>query len=129
MRASNIHQDINFSQVPKDRDYNMPGRAFLQLIHSLINESATKTVDGYELSIYDLTCDEQKLLLSHVVSADDYQWVCSHPSRLEAQMLESCKYLQSLFDKELDEMYHRDIYEQGYTLRRTDHGDFCTDRR
>jgi hypothetical protein len=114
MNDRNIAQQINVLQVVKEDPKRMNQRfAFTKLIQSLIREYGEYHDQSLVVDISDLSNVDKRLLISHVVDAEEFEWACANPTRLEQIFNEHKRYIQELFDDESADSYAEAMEERG----------------
>lgn len=111
--------------VAKDRlmqSYNI-------FISDLIREHAKHESDGYVLYVDQLPLYDQKILLSYLISAQDYADALSSPSLTAEYIADYTDCMQYAINSLIDEVYHEDMEEMGMCLHRHRDGDLTWVRR
>lgn len=113
-----LHQVINDPQYFCAKEGTNMRRTVPEniFIRDLIRTNAKYSGDGCSLFVCDLDKQDKKLLLSYMVSAEDYEYALSSPSRLDAMLVEYAKDMQSAINALLDDVYHEDMEEMGLVL-------------
>lgn len=104
-------QGYSLNQASRDGSEFITKRNLLHFVEDLIRENKIVHPDGYSLSVSDLTHSDQKLFLSHIIDAFDYEWACENRTRLDAMIQDQKKYMQRLIDHMIDEIYWDDRKE------------------
>lgn len=99
--------------------------ALKSFIRDLVRDYATKKSDEYILWTRRLYLHDRKIILSHVVDAEDYEFFCSNPTRLELGLEEYDDVMQRLLDDMCEEVYFEDMSESGRRMvMDIDNGDY-----
>ena len=69
----------------------------------------------FRVNVNDLSFEDKKLFLSHVVDAYDYEEYCSSIGALYAGFLDNLKYMQRLLDETSEEFYQEYLEKMGAT--------------
>lgn len=69
--------------------------------------------EGYSIWVHTLFDHDKRILLSHIVDADDYEYYCSSPERLHSGFEEYEKTMQKMIDDTANELYHEDLDYMG----------------
>lgn len=67
----------------------------------------------FRVNFNDLSFEDKKLFLSHVVDAWEYEEYCSSVSALHAGFLDNLKYMQRLLDETSEDFYQEYLQEMG----------------
>ncbi len=111
MISTNVHH-VNFKkQHRQEAILSMHGLAFTRLIHNLIREYGTYHDGSYAVDVNSISMSDKKLVISHMESAEWYEWACETPSRIDAMFDEHSKYIQGLVDGDAYEVYQEDQEE------------------
>lgn len=114
MNDRNIAQQNHVLQVVKEDSAKMKQRfAFTKLIRSLISEYGEYYDQSLMVDISDLTISDKRLVLSHIVDCEEYEWACSGISKTEQLFLEHKNAIQGIFDDESHEVYVEAMEERG----------------
>ena len=104
--TSNINSSTD-EQIMRALDgKNIALKSFLR---DLVNEHADKDQEeGYHLWSHTLFTHDRKIILSHLVDADEMSHYCSSPERLDSGFVEYDKPIQHLLDDMCAEVYQDD---------------------
>ena len=117
-----MRQEVT-KHVPKDW-------ATEKLIHSIIREYGEYDDGSYSLDIRILSLSDKRLLLSHYVDADEYEWAMESPTKTETLFKENLPFMQQQVDEELFTVYRENMEEMGMCLNRhSDNGEVYWTRR
>lgn len=99
--------------------------ALKSFISDLVREYATKEEDEYILWSRRLYLHDRRIILSHLVDAEDFEYYCSSPTLLELGLEEYDELIQKQLDEVCEEVFFEDQREFGrrYVIDR-DHGDY-----
>lgn len=111
MNNANVQQLHKSMQAVKKGIYTMQGFAFEKLIHEIILDNGTFKNGSFVVKLSDLSLSEKKLLLSHVLEADEYEEACERPVLAEQLFKEREDFFWKAIDRECDEVY-RDVMEE-----------------
>lgn len=104
-------------QSQQDEILIMQGKAFIELIRSIISDYGHYSHGSYSVDIDSLTLADKKLLLSHILEASDYEWACQNPVRTEVIFDENRKALDRLISDEADQIFRDEMEEHGCVAR------------
>lgn len=102
---------INLSEERQEGKFTMQGIAFTNLIHNLVREYGQYKHGSYSLDVDQFDLSDKRLVLSHMESAEWYEYACESPTNTEALFLEHKDFIQKLCDEERDEVYKEDMEE------------------
>lgn len=111
MNGSNVYHFKPVKQQRHDARYNMHGMAFTRLVHSLIREYGKYENGTYSVDAGSLDISDQKLVISHLESAEWYEWASESSSRTTLLFSEHEKHLQRVIDENAYEVYREDQEE------------------
>ena len=121
-----LHQFVNDPQYAKDGDMK-PYDVFVQ---GIIREHAKHSADGYILFAEDLPLHDQKIFLSYLLDAHEYEAALSNPHLTLSYIEDELSNMQTKIDESIDDVYHADMREMGMCLNRhADNGEFTYYRR
>ena len=103
--------------------------ALESFIQDLIECHSTKTSDCNSLFLDQLPFYKQKILLSHILSASDYEDACANYSRTLEYINEHRKFMQDLLDESLNDLYIKRMKERGIYIYQHSNGDVSWQRR
>lgn len=89
----------------------MHGMAFTNLVHGLIREYGQYSNNDYSVDVNHFNLTDKRLVLSHLESAEWYEWACQSETRTSELFNENKKYLQRLIDGDSHEVYREDMEE------------------
>jgi hypothetical protein len=111
-------------QDTKDGIFTMKGLALTNLLHNLIREYGTYDDGTYSVDPKTFSSSDKRLVLSHVFTAETYEWSCSNNQRLEAMYMQTIDIVQTLLDSECYQVYCDDMEDMGMTqCRHHDNGE------
>lgn len=113
MSAHSIARVKLVNQVPKDGSELMRVAALSVFVRDLISENAIYRNGGLSLFVCELSRVDQKLFLSNVIDAEEFEWLCENETRLDAGIKEYERHMQSLIDEKIDEVWHEAMQEAG----------------
>jgi len=130
MIGHNIAKLRIVKQEPRKETLVMHGKAFLQLINTIVREYGVYQDGTLSVDIDSLTHIDKKLLLSHLLEASDYEWACENPVRVEEVFGEHYKVLERLISDCADQIYREDMRDHGCVAHyRRDNGECYWVRR
>jgi hypothetical protein len=115
-----------FQQVANDSHFERAKDgmdSYEHFIHSIIREHARHESDGYVLYADQLPLADQKLFLSHLLAAEDYEDALSSPIRCQEYIKENLSDMQAGIDLHLNEVYREDMEEMGLHFSQRNNGD------
>jgi hypothetical protein len=112
MNSANIHQVNTLMQDRQEGRFTMQGFAMQKLIHNIIRDYGTYKDNCYVVRLSDLSLSDKKLLLSHLIDADEYEEICANSTMAEMLFQEKEDLLWKLIDRECDEVYREDMEER-----------------
>lgn len=105
------------------------GFAFTKLVHSLIREHGVYKDNTIYVYPDAFPTWDKNLLLSHLIPASEYAEI-GNKMTTNALFLEVLPYLQSVFEQEIETVYHEDMEEAGrYLCRHRDNNETYWVRR
>lgn len=120
MQANYIFNFVNdpefFVRKPMEGRIIMDDEAFTHFVISCIRENATHNNDSYSLFACDLPDEDKRIFLSHIVSAEDYEYFAETPTRLQEAFKEYNKEMQHYININIDDVYHSDMWEMSGRL-------------
>ncbi len=116
---------VKFQPISNDSKFNAKdGRmSYEHFVNSLIREHAKHQSDGYVLYADQLPLVDQKLFLSHLLAAEDYEDALSNPVRTQEYIKEYISEMQAGIDLRIDKVYVEDMEEMGLRLTQHTNGD------
>ena len=112
---------VQFNARKQEQDANLDhGQsriAFKQYIHGLMEEYAEYNFVGVTLDIQKLPLYEKRLLLSHVLDADDYEDSLRSPTATEAYLSDTERYMKEIISEVCEEAYQDFMEESGFQSR------------
>lgn len=130
MNSSTINLINTIKQDRQEGRLSVNGHSRTKLIHNIIRDYGKYSDGSYDVHLDDISRIDKKILLSHILESEDYEWMCEDLSRIELMMNEYEKFINRLIDNECSEVYREDMEEMGMTSRRhTDNGETMWVRR
>ena len=111
MRTSNISVQ---NKSIKD-DGMLAQKVLTNFVHGLIHDNKTVEPEGFTLFVSDLSFYDQKLFLSHLVDADDFEDYNANETRMRAALKEYRPRMQKLVNNEIDEVYYESQHNAGFS--------------
>ncbi len=111
MNSSNIYHINPVMQHRQEAIVSMHGIAFTNLVHNIIREYGKYRDANYSVDVNTIDISDKRLVLSHLESAEWYEWACETPSRTNEMFNEHAAYFQKLVDDESYEVYREDQEE------------------
>jgi len=90
----------------------MSSLSLTNLLHSLILEYGLRKDGTYYINANDLSYGDKRLILSHITSSEEYEYLCSNDCKTQAFYLENEKYIQALLDSECDQVYRAEMEDR-----------------
>lgn len=112
MNSANIYQNCIIKQDRQEGRFTMNGFAMQKLIHNIIREYGSYKDNCYTVNLSDISLSDKKLLLSHLIDADEYEEICANSTLAEMMFQEKKDNLWKLIDRECDEVYREDMEER-----------------
>ncbi len=116
MSRQTIYQATQFLQDAREGIYTMQGIALTRLLHSVIREYGKSDGDSYSVDLATIGIDDRKLILSHILDSEEYEWATISWRRINAVFDDNADYVQKLIDAETWEVYREDQEEMGLRL-------------
>lgn len=113
MNSATINQFTSIKQEARKGDLTRKEFSFTKLIHNIVREYGVYVCGSYCVDLDKLSKGDVKLLVSHVISAEDYEDACKSDTYLKEMFLEVRKYLEKLIDLECDQVYRENMEEMG----------------
>lgn len=98
-------------QVAKDGRH-MKKRSLINFVQDLIRENKSYIPDGYSLHVVDLSQNEKRLFLAHIVDAYEFEHYCENAIRLSQGIEEYSETMQRLIDENISDVYNDDCEER-----------------
>lgn len=117
MKKYTIQQLHSTKQDIKEGIFTMKGLALTKLLHNLIREYGTYEDNSYAVDPKIFSLSDMRLILSHILDAEDYAFACENRERLEAVFMEYIDTIQSLLDSECYAVYSEAMEELGMASR------------
>lgn len=118
MRKANIQHLRLVKQDAREGIFTMNGLARTRLIHSIIREYGKYSDGNYSIDINTLSLSDKRLLISHFVDAEEYEWAHESPYKTEAVFKDNEKHMQGAVDDECFDVYKEDMEEMGMQMHR-----------
>lgn len=115
MNKTNIHYLHVIKQDTKEGIYTMKGISLTNLIHSLIREYGYYSDGTYSIDPNTFLLSDKKLVLSHILDSEEYEWTLQNTTRIEIVFNENIKHIEQLFNSECDEVYRENMEESNLT--------------
>ena len=91
----------------------VPGKSFYHLLKGIAHEYGNYVDGEYSVNLTDLTISDKRLLLSHIVESEDYEWACQSYVSTECLFKENLTYIQNKMSDIEDEVYEEIMEEMG----------------
>lgn len=121
-----ITQDISATKDGGERMIDWTLKIF---VHNLIRENATHQFGTYSLDTDDLDPIDKRLFLSRLVTANDFEWMCENPYRLNEAIKDYEDEMQYFINQNLNEVYQEDMEEMNCHFVRASNGDAYWEKR
>ncbi len=104
---------LNQQDSSKDGEKNMLGKAFRSYLDSVIRENCCYHNGCYSLYAYDIPYEDKKILLSYLVSPEDFEDLTSNATRERVAFADYEDDMQFLIDNRINDLWHEDMQEMG----------------
>ena len=111
MNSSTINHLYHINQDAKEGIVTKKGFALTRLLHQLIREYGQYDDGSYSVDVDNFTLSDKRLVLSHIESAEWYEYACESIAKTEALFSECSKSMQKLIDDCCHEVYCEDMEE------------------
>ena len=109
--------DLQFKDDARvNMDVALSPRVSQQLFLSEIINEYGHYISDFKVSVNDLSPEDRKLFLSHMVDAWDYEEYCSSPTLLQAALTDNTPSMQRLLDDASHDAYSQYLYSMGYKI-------------
>jgi hypothetical protein len=87
--------------------------SFHQLLKNIAHEYGNYILGEYRVNLSSLSISDKRLVLSHIVDSEDYQWAHKSHSCTESLFKENITYLEQEMSSIEDEVYEEIMEEMG----------------
>src|SRR6188768_2027133 len=108
MNSSTINHIHSINQDAKAGIVTKNGLNLTRLLHKLIREHAQYYDGSYSVDVDSFPLSDKRLILSHIESAEWYEYACESTSKTEALFSECSKSIQNMIDKCTHKIYLED---------------------
>lgn len=130
MNVTNIHRLNSLMQDRQEGRINMQGIALTNLLHRIIREYGKYDGVDYSVNLPEIEMVDRRLLLSHILDSEDYEWSVMTDRRTSAVFEDEAEHIQKIIDSECSEVYREDMEERGmYCARYSDNNEQYYARR
>lgn len=116
MNSATITQVNSIKQDARMGNVTMNGFSLTRLIHRVIREYGVYSGGTYSVDLDTLSKGDIKLLLSHLLSAEEYEDAYGSETYLQEMLSEARPHLEELIDDECFTVYCENMEEMGMQL-------------
>ena len=109
--------------IANDSQYNFDTKGIMNegislkcFLREVIRDYGSEYAKEFTVKVNDLSMEDRKILLSHLVEASEYEEYCSTPSKLQAGLTDNLESMQRMLNEMSHELYSEYLYSMGYKL-------------
>lgn len=112
----NVSQTVQNSQLQKGN--NIINRSFSYCLERIAREYGHSNNQEWSINIQSIDLSDKKLLLSHILDSEDYEWCCYSAIRTESMFRENLEYIEDHLSDVCEQVYHSYMTEMGLVCDR-----------
>ncbi len=116
---------VNDSKIQVQEVRPVTGKSFHALLHDIAMEYGSPQRDEWVVHLNSIDHSDKKLILTHVLDSEEYEWCCQSVTRTEAMFKEHKEYIEKELSDVCDQVYFDYQEEMGMVWgRHRDNGEY-----
>lgn len=103
--VQSFENDTQYFSAAKEGSRKVPKISLTHFVQNLIREYGEFNSDHCTIFADDVHYIDQKIFLSHIYTAEMYEWAIENPTRERAILEEELPHLQRLLDENCEEVF------------------------